>query len=100
MIYSESLIAGPHCECFDGIASRIDLSPPADRHRILRRSRESFCPSSARCFCFHRVTPTPLTTGVFSIALFIVFTVCSRCHELAMSTQWHGLKKVLLVCKT
>ena len=66
-------MAGPHCDRLDGMASRIDFPPPADRHRILRRSREYFCPSSARCFCFPRVTPTLLTTGVFSIALFIVF---------------------------
>ena len=66
-------MAGPHCERLDDMASRIDLSPPVNQHRILRRSRESFCPSSAQCFCFPRVTPTPLTTDVFSIAVFILF---------------------------
>ena len=73
MIYSERSMAGPHCERLDDMASRIDPSPLVDQHRILRRSRESVCLSSAQYFCFHRVTPTPLTTGVFSIALFIVF---------------------------
>ena len=66
-------MAGSHCERFDGMASQIDLSPPVDQHRILRRSRESVCLSSSQYFCFHRVTPTALTTGIFSIAVFIVF---------------------------
>ena len=73
MIYSERSMAGPHCERLDGMASQIYPSPPVDQHRILRRSREFFCLSSAQYFCFPRVTPTPLTTGVFSIAVFIVF---------------------------
>ena len=81
MIYNERLMADPHCECFDGMALRMDLSPAANRHRILRRSRESFCPISARCFCFPRVTPTPLSTGVFSIALFIVFIQTLRAFD-------------------
>ena len=29
----------------------------------MRRSRKSVCPSSALCFCFPRVTPTPLTAA-------------------------------------
>ena len=66
-------MACPHCDRLNGMTSQIDIPPPADRHLILRHSCESACPSSARCFCFPRVTPTPLTTGVFSIKLFIVF---------------------------
>ena len=73
MIYSERSMAGPHCDCLNDMASQIDIPPPAERHRILRRSREYFCLSSAEYFCFPRVTPTPLTTRVFSIVLFIVF---------------------------
>ena len=65
-------MAGPHCERLSGMASRIDF-PPVNRHRILHRSRKSIYLSSAQCFYFPCVTPTPLTTGVFSIALFIVF---------------------------
>ena len=66
-------MADPHYERLDGMTSQKYPSPPRDQHRILRSSRESVCPSSARCFCFPRVTPTPLNTGVFSIALSIVF---------------------------
>ena len=81
-------MAGPHCERLDGMASQMDLPPPVDRHRILRRSRESVCLSSSQCFCFPRVTPTPMTTGVFSITLFIVFiqtllALNGRLHESA-----------------
>ena len=83
-------MAVPHCERLDGMASQIDIHPPADQHRILRRSCESICPIYARCFCFPRVTPTLLTTGVSSIALFIVFiqtlwALDGRPHESATS---------------
>ena len=71
VIYSERSMAGPHCERLGDIASQIDLSPPADLHRILRRSCESVCLSSAQFFCFPRVTPTPLTAAPLPLSVLV-----------------------------
>ena len=43
----------------------------ADRHRLLRRSRESFCPSSSRCVHFPCAPPTPLTTTLLSLSVLV-----------------------------
>ena len=66
-------MAGPHCERLDGMASEIDIPPPSDQHHILRRSRESVCPSSARCFCVPRVTLNPLTAASLSLSVLVGF---------------------------
>ena len=53
-------MAGPHCERLDGMASQIDLSPPVDRHRILRRSRESVCLSVSASMAWPHKSATTL----------------------------------------